>query len=149
MNLTPLVIAMVLGSGVIIGMWNFYNDINTVYQPGNTISAQAEGNFTMLSQTFDKVNVLMGNIQNQTSSMVSAGFSPAGILDSVLVFFSVTKFILQAPGIMIGFLTAGLSQIMGVGGGNTWFIPMITTIVTVVFVSLVAAIVLKRLQSEI
>jgi hypothetical protein len=149
MNMTPVLIALVLAVGMIMGLYGYYNSINTVYVHDNSATLN-QGNISAIKATNNKVNDLMNNISSKTTNIASKGIlSVNGIVDSVLVFVDVAGLVTQAPGIIIGFIGQTLNIIPGIGSGGNWFIPMITAIIVIVFASLIASIVLKRYQSEI
>jgi hypothetical protein len=147
MNLAPILISLILATGVIMGMYSFYNDISIGYHPGDSTE---KGNFTQFNVTSNSVNSLMASMQNKTTDLTSKGIlSLSGVYDASIIFIDAIGLIFQTPAILLGFIGGLVSNIPWLGGQNMWFITSIETIITIVIVMLVVAIIMKRFQSEI
>jgi hypothetical protein len=147
MNLTPILIGIIIASSVIIGMYTYYDDVNTTFQPSG--GATSSEKFSGFNSVIIKVNNLTSSISNRTADISAKGLvSINGVWDSIVISYDVVGFMLQSPIIITLFINQAVSSIPGLGG-NGWFTGMITAVVLISIVGLCAAIVLKRFQSEI
>ena len=148
MNLAPILIAIVIGSSMILAMYSYYDEVNTIYKPTG-IPVNSE-NFTSFRTSYSKVNNLMDSISNKTTDITSKGLSWNTVQDSAIVFFDIAGLMTQSPTIVKDFVAGGVHTIFGIADiENEWFVSMITTIIMIVIISLIVAILLKRPTSEI
>ena len=148
MNLQPILISLVLSSAIILGLYNYYGDVNTVYVTDSNITNSSS--FTRFNQTFGVTNNLMNSIQSKLTDITQKGIlSPIGLYDASIVFLDGIGLVLQSPLILMNAISNILQMLPGLGGQNAWFATTISTIITIVIVTLVAALLLKRFQTEI
>jgi hypothetical protein len=142
MNITTLMIAMLVFSGVILGLVAYYGDIITVYAPENSTSTEE---FQKFNQTFYDYTDMMSNIENKTVSFNI--LHPETWGDGGLAFLSVAGIIYKTPGL----LTATIQNLLASTKISfpPWLLPVIIGGITIFVVMKVASIFLRRYGGDI
>jgi len=139
MKITPILIAILVFSGVMYALGGFYKEgITNYYNVTNTTSYES---FESFNSSFNSMNESMSNIYSKVTTTNKGLYNPLGIVvDSLLMFVDALGLIAQAPNILLTFLTQITTLVPSL---PPWLLPMIGAIVTVVVVMRIAALVLK------
>ena len=142
MNLTSFVVALLVGSGIILGMSSFYTEIATQY-PSGVGNYTNSSSFDVFNSSFTEINQRTEDLQNHT-----IGVATKSILDWTLyqdlafAFLDVGGILSQIPNVMVEFIYQ-MVQILGIGV-PTWLISLALTILAFLVAMKVASIFLKR-----
>lgn len=139
MKLTPLLISIVLMGGVMLGMANFYGDIQNTYNPDNSTSTE---DFKAFNESFTTMNELMNRTSQHTVGAATKSLTdPSKYTDALMAFIDVGGVILEMPNtLMTGYVNNMTKYIPDI---PTWFITVILTIIAIIFVMRVAALFTK------
>lgn len=96
MNISTFMIAMLIFSGIVLGLMEYYNEIITVYSPENST---ASADFDKFNQTFIEYNEKLSAIENKTTSFNIKDPSTWG--DGSMAFLSVAGLIMEMPTLFI------------------------------------------------
>ena len=142
MNLTNLVVAMLVGTGIILGMSSFYTEIATQY-PSGTGNWTNSTTFGIFNKSFTEINERTEDLQNHTIGIATKSISDLTILqDITFAFLDVGGILSQIPNIMTEFINQ-MVQILGIVV-PTWLISLVLTIMAFLVAMRVVSIFLKR-----
>jgi hypothetical protein len=139
MNLTPLLIAFVVFSGLIIGMGEYYSSIQDVYAPaGNSSSA---GNFTRFNETFTNINSQLEQAANHTVGVATKSLlDPSKYYDVLLTMFDVGGIIMKIPGVLMITVSQVSDMLIFI---PSWIKYTIISVISIIIIMKVVAIFMK------
>ena len=139
MKITPILIAILVFSGVMYALGGFYKEgFTNYYNVTNTTSYES---FESFNSSFNSMNESMSNIYSKVTTANKGLYNPLGIVvDSLLMFVDALGLIAQAPNILFSFISQIYTLVPAL---PNWFYLMIFGILTVVIVMRIAALVLK------
>jgi hypothetical protein len=145
MNITGLMLAVLIASGVMLGLSAYYGDIITVYSPDNSTSTEE---FQKFNDTFGYMNTKVSSIENHTSSWTSKGITdPSTWGDSALAFLDVVGIILNTPQIFISTINNMISMIhLPI---PPWVLYVVFGAISLFVVMKIASIFLRRYGGDI
>ena len=141
MKITPILIGILLFSGLMCAFGWFYLDSYSRYYGSSSNNTTSYESFESFNSSFNSMNESMSNIYSKVTTTNKGLYNPLGIVvDSLLMFVDALGLIAQAPNILLTFLTQITTLVPSL---PPWLLPMIGAIVTVVVVMRIAALVLK------
>jgi len=142
MNISTLMMAMLVLSGVMLGAIAYYGDIITVYSPANSTSTEQ---FQKFNSSFYNYSTMITNLENKTASFSIS--NPESWGDGGLAFLSVAGIILQTPQLFINTIKL-MTESVAIAWPN-WLLPLIISAITIFVVMKIASIFIRRYGGDI
>jgi len=138
MRVTPLIISILVFSGVMLGISLYLGGIQSVYMPGGTANSTTFGAF---NESFIKINSTMSSLHEKTAGIASDKPALLQYYDILLATVDVFGLMFQMPGIIISYVSLSL-QFM-VGSTPSWFLVMIPIVIITIFALKIVSVVTK------
>ena len=135
MNLTPLLITITIGIGIMLGIGGFYSEIQNTYSPTGNSTSQAS--FDKFNQSYSKLTTNIEDLQNRTVGIANKGIlDPTKYQDVVLAFTDVAQVLVQIPNTILAFFS-NMSQLF------TQFIPIPKWALDTIFLVVLIVVTMK------
>ena len=135
MKLTPLMISMLLFSGLALGVISFYGNVVDTYNPPNSTTTEEFGEF---NDTFTEYEDKMSQLEEKTVGAATKQWTDwTKYQDAVMAFIGVGGVLFDVPNLMIRFVGTTGKFLPDV---PTWFTTMLIVIIIVIFAMRISAI---------
>jgi hypothetical protein len=142
MRITPLIIAVLVMSGIMMGISGFFYGVQRVYNPGGSANSST---YVAWNDTSNKLNKTMANFEEKTAGLQSGKGTLSAYYDILLAVVDVFGVMFTIPNILISLVSSSLGFMPGyvTGEGTSWFLPMIATVIISIVALKVVAIATK------
>ena len=142
MRITPILLAMLMMGGTLLGISSLYGGVQLAYAPTGSNTANST-TFVKYNQTMSDISSTMSDIENHTISITNQGWNLPGIIvDTSLLFLSVGKVLVQIPNMAVSYISYSFGFLDFMGGAG-WFITVITLAVIVIIIMRIVAMFLR------
>lgn len=138
MRITPLIISIIVFSGVMLGISVYLGGVQLAYNPGGTANSTT---FEAFNQSFAKINQTMSSFEDKITGLAESKGPLDAFMDIGLATIDVLGIMTQLPNLVIVYI----SQILGFMPGivPSWFVVMVTVTIVTIFVLKLVSVVSK------